>query len=270
MPPLGNLWTFTTPLAICLSILSSTVSPVIGQLPGPQAPSRHGTLTFQQSGHITRATFDNGPINLVDCNLIDDFLDFLLSLKPDNRTTPSPKVVIFDSANPNFFLGHIDLQLATTPLTPAKYLIVQNYIAITRLMQNITSTIFVAEINGRAFGAGQEFAIQMDMRFVGPQARTGSFEDAIGLTAGVGAQTILGSLIGKGRALEYVLAAKTFDGPTGTALGLFSGYFNTAALLRAAVDELAQRIALFPALASTKPRPSSATSTPPSAPWKRT
>ena len=48
-------------------------------------------------------------------------------------------------------------------------------------------------------------------------------------------------------ALEYLLAAKTFDGPTGKALGLFNNYWDSAAELTSQVDALAARIGLFPA-----------------------
>ena len=213
-------------------------------IPSP-APAKYNTLKFNITGNVTRVTFNNPPINLVDANMISDLLVYLISIQPTPNTT-TPKVVIFDSANPDFFLGHIDVRNIQLPSTPAKVLATTNYLAITHLLQNITSTIFVAEINGRAFGAGQELMVQMDMRFAGPSALTGSFENGLGLTAGGGGQLFLGPLINKGRALEYLLSAKTFDGPAGAALGLFNEYFSSGEALTAAVNALAQRIGLFP------------------------
>ena len=87
----------------------------------------------------------------------------------------------------------------------------------------------------------------MDMRFAGPNARTGSFENGIGVVAGAGGQLFLATLMNRGLALEYLLAAKTFDGPTGKALGLFNNYWDSAAELTSQVDALAARIGLFPA-----------------------
>ena len=143
---------------------------------------------------------------------------------------------VFDSANPDYFLGHIDLNNIRLPITPAKLAATTNYLDITHLLQNITSTVFIAEVNGRAFGAGQELMVQIDMRFAGPDARTGSFENGLSLTAGGGGQLFLGPLINKGRALEYLLSAKTFDGPVGAALGLFNDYYSSKDTLTAAVD----------------------------------
>ena len=215
-------------------------------LPASPTASRFGTLKFQSSGNVTRATFNNPPINLVDAHLISELFDFVSALDPRNRTTPPPKLVIFASANPDFFLDHLDLNLLLEPFTPEKTAAVMQYTAVARLFQSTISTVFIAEINGEAFGAGHEWPLQMDMRFAGPKTRTGSIENALGPTVGDGGQLFLGSLINKGRALEYLLGAKSFDGPTGAALGLYNSYYNTSDSLTAAVNELAARIGQFP------------------------
>ncbi|KAI1175667.1 ClpP/crotonase-like domain-containing protein [Nemania sp. FL0916] len=214
----------------------------------PPRLSHHETMSFTDpSPNITRVTFHNGPVNYVDRLFADDLLDFLIPLQ--NVTDSTPKVVIFDSANPNFWLGHIDMTTLKTPITDEKKQLGVDYIRFTQLLQNITSTIFIAEIDGRAFGAGNEIAAQMDMRFVGPRAHTGSFEEALGLVAGGGGQTYMGAILGKAKALEYLLAAKSFTGPAGEALGLYNKYYDESQTLKDSVLELAQRIALFPRVA---------------------
>ncbi|KAL9612461.1 MAG: hypothetical protein Q9167_002933 [Letrouitia subvulpina] len=210
--------------------------------------SAHGTLTFTYpSPNITRVTINNGPVNYVDRLLTTDLLDFLTPLQ--NVTASTPKIVIFDSSNPDFFLGHIDMTSLQKPITDAKRKLGADYIKFTQLFQSINSTIFIAEMDGRAFGAGIEIAAQMDMRFVGPRASGGSFEEALGLIAGGGGQTFLGAIVGKAKAMEYLLAAKTIDGPTGEALGIYNKYYDDSAELTASVLQLAQRIALFPRVA---------------------
>ena len=209
--------------------------------------AEYKTLIVQTTGNVTRVTFNHPPINLVDAPLLSDLLTFLTSIQPSNRTTPPPKVVIFDSANPDYFLGPIDITALQEPLTPAKTALTETYVTVLDLFSSITSTVFIAEVNGRAFGAGQEMSVQMDMRFAGPNARTGSFENAIGVVAGGGGQLFLATLMNRALALEYLLASKTFDGPTGKALGLFNNYWDSAAELKSQVDALAARIGLFPA-----------------------
>ncbi|CAN8102495.1 unnamed protein product [Discula destructiva] len=209
--------------------------------------SHYGKIAFHSDsdGSVTRATFNNPPINLVDAFVVSDLLDFLLSLQPAPNTT-TPKVVIFDSANPDWFLGHYDLHNIELPFTQTKSDIFNQVIDCTRYILNTTSTAFIAEINGRTIGLGQELSIQMDMRFAGPNALASSFEDSLGLTAAAGGQPFLGPVIGKARAMEYLLGAKAFDGPTGEKLGLFNTYYDTAEQLTSEVAALAERIALFP------------------------
>lgn len=218
-------------------------------LPEPPPPSQHGTLQLTQTPNITTVTISNPPLNLVDRPLISDLHDLMLYL----RSTPSdlasntkPKLVIFKSANPTFFMSHLDLTLLTAPITPDKLAAITQYSEITRFLQNITSTVFIAAIDGHAFGAGHELALQMDMRFAGPNALSGSIENTLGLTAGGGGELFLGTLTNRGRALEYLLAAKGFDAPTGTRVGLWNEDYADAETLYREVESLAGRIAVLP------------------------
>ena len=86
----------------------------------------------------------------------------------------------------------------------------------------------------------------MDMRFAGPDALSGSFENGLGAVAGAGGELFLGPLVNKGRALEYALGSKAIDAATGTRLGLWNNDFPSEDELYKYVDDLAARIALFP------------------------
>jgi hypothetical protein len=77
-----------------------------------------GTLEISSpSPNITRVSFNNGPVNFVDRRMITDLLTFIKSLQ--NVTDTTPKVVIFDSVNPNFYMGHIDMTTLQVPITAA-------------------------------------------------------------------------------------------------------------------------------------------------------
>lgn len=248
--PASQMWSLFVLSSLLLSSSAPTAGAAVAHTSSVQRRdvSAHGTITFTYpSPNITRVTINNGPVNYVDRLFTDDILDFMIPLQ--NVTGSTPKMVIFDSSNPDFFLGHIDMTSLATPITDEKRKLGADYIKFTQLLQNITSTIFIAEIDGRALGAGTEIAAQMDMRFAGPGARTGSFEEALGLIAGGGGQTFLGTIIGKAKAMEYLLAAKTFDGPTGEALGIYNKYYDDSTMLTDSVLRLAQRIALFPRVA---------------------
>ncbi|KAL8964611.1 MAG: hypothetical protein Q9183_004336, partial [Haloplaca sp. 2 TL-2023] len=130
----------------------------------PSSP--HGTLVFSEQGNVTRVLMNNPPINLLNVNFISDLHSFLLDLQPAPGKT-TPKVVIFSSANPDYFISHFDISLLEQAAGQAALIQLTD---IGRMLQNITSTVFIAEINGRTFGGGQELSSQMDMRFAGPNA----------------------------------------------------------------------------------------------------
>ncbi|KAI4252405.1 MAG: hypothetical protein LQ352_004315 [Teloschistes flavicans] len=214
--------------------------------------SKNGNLNITQIANVTRVTINNPPINLLTAPLISDLYDFMVSVQPaPGRTTP--KVVIFSSANSDFFISHFDLNNLQTSAADGAVALAR-FIAVGRMLQNITSTSFIAEINGRTFGGGQELSSQMDMRFAGPNALVSQYEDSAGFVAQAGGQLSLGPIIGKARALEHLLAAKAIDATTGTRLGLFNNDYPDANTLRSEVDALAARIGLFPqsALNDTK------------------
>jgi enoyl-CoA hydratase/carnithine racemase len=56
-------------------------------------------------------------------------------------------------------------------------------------------------------GGGNEFAVNMDMRFAGPGARFGIPEVAGGVVHGGGLQKLVG-LVGPGRAMEVMVGAR--------------------------------------------------------------
>ena len=116
--------------------------------------------------------------------------------------------------------------------------------------------IFIVEINGRVTGAGDEVAIQCDIRYAGPRARLSQFEIGFGLLPGAGGVQFLTKLIGRARALEYILSARAVDAATAAAIGWVNRAFESQGALENEVNGLATRIASFPeqGLAAIKAR----------------
>src|SRR5258705_5183510 len=59
----------------------------------------------RSSPSLWRVTFDNPPINLIDAVMMKDLLNLLTEIEHDKRVG----VVLFDSADPDFFLAHYDI-----------------------------------------------------------------------------------------------------------------------------------------------------------------
>jgi enoyl-CoA hydratase/carnithine racemase len=193
---------------------------------------------------VAFATIDHPPINLFDAALIVDLDRFGREVEADSEV----RVVVIDSADPEFFIAHADvnliLQLPRDPQpAPTELSVFQAMVDRFRTMPKVT----IAVIEGRARGGGSELVLAMDMRFAARgKALLAQPEVAVGIIPGGGGTQRLPRLVGRARALEIVLGCNDIDAD----LAERWGYVNRALAedeLRPFVDALARRIASFPA-----------------------
>ncbi|MBW9113687.1 enoyl-CoA hydratase/isomerase family protein [Rhizobium cauense] len=203
--------------------------------------SKQIELGFPAPGFM-RAIFKNPPINLVDPETILELSALIEKLETD----PEIKVVVFESADPDFFLAHYDVlvdKARTAAMTKGPTGMHPWLDVLVRLSR--APVVSIASIRGRARGAGSEFALSCDIRFASAEkAVLGQFEVGVGAVPGGNPMARLAGLIGRGRAIEVVLGADDFPG----ALAERYGYVNRAipdADLDAFVDRFARRIAGF-------------------------
>ncbi|KAH8806091.1 ClpP/crotonase-like domain-containing protein [Xylogone sp. PMI_703] len=190
-------------------------------------------------------SINHPPVNLYDSVFITDFHKFLLSL---NNTVPSPKVVVVASTLPGFFVSNLDLRLASTkyPVPPQvnSSAVLDTYFDVLNLLSTLPQ-VFIGEVDGNAYGAGNELLMHMDMRFAGPHASLGAPEIGAGLIHQGGIQT-LSKLIGTGLTSEYMLSGLPISGAKAAAVGWVNSVYDTSNELTSAVNALASRISLFP------------------------
>jgi enoyl-CoA hydratase/carnithine racemase len=186
------------------------------------------------------ATFDHPPLNLLDPDTIKELNELLDRMTADKRL----KVVVFDSADAEFFIAHYDIsKAAQTPTAPESSGLPPWIDFTTRLAQ--APIVSIASIRGRTRGVGSEFALACDMRFASLQrAMFGQPEVAAGLIPGGGAVERLPMLTGRARALEIILGSDDFDASTAERYGWINRALPDAEL-DAFVDNLARRIASF-------------------------
>jgi enoyl-CoA hydratase/carnithine racemase len=160
-------------------------------------------------------------------------------------TSASLRVVVFESANPEFYLAHFDLTGKTGNITTAVGpsglpILMDTFVRLTK-----SPVVSIAKIRGCVRGVSSEFVIACDMRFASREnTRLGRPEVGLGVHPGGGGTERLPHLVGRGRALEIVLGANDFDGDTAERYG----YVNRAlpdSELDGFVDALARRIASF-------------------------
>lgn len=193
---------------------------------------------------VAWVTIDHPPINLFDRALMLD----IHHVGKELAANPDVRVVVFDSANPDFFIAHADVELIQKMPAepPPKATTLGFFHAMVERFRTMPK-VSIAKLEGRARGGGSEFVLSLDMRFGAlGRAILSQPEVALGILPGGSGTQRLPRLVGRGRALEIVLGCEDFPAD----LAERYGYLNRAlppAELGPFVERLAYRIASFPA-----------------------
>jgi enoyl-CoA hydratase/carnithine racemase len=190
-----------------------------------------------------RVVFDNPPLNIMGATMFRGLQDLLARMD----ASPNLRVVVFESANPEFYLAHFDLSdiagslgLMQTAGGSDPTVLMDTFVRLTK-----SPVVSIAKIRGRARGVGSEFALACDMRFASREKTAlAQVEVGSGVHPGGGGTERLPALAGRGRALEIIIGSDDFDGETAERYG----YVNRAlpdADLDGFVDRFARRIATF-------------------------
>jgi enoyl-CoA hydratase/carnithine racemase len=122
-------------------------------------------------------TFDHPPINAITATTVAELAELVGLIEED----PDLNVVVFDSANPDFYLAHCDTEHDPTGMRAWRG-------ALVRLAR--APVVSIASIRGRARGAGSEFVLACDLRLASRE------------------KAVLGEFgVGRGGALEILLIA---------------------------------------------------------------
>lgn len=206
--------------------------------------SSYPTLRVAVEAGVARVTIDNPPVNVLDVALMTDLRSLLTALRDDG----SVRVVVFDSADPEFFIAHVDMsstpealvELAAT--APEGSNVFQALGEMLRGQPQVT----IVKLAGKARGGGAEFVAAADLAFAAiGRAGLGQVEALMGIVPGGGGTQYLAGRVGRNRALEVVLGAGLYDAE----LAERYGWVNRALPadeLDAFVDRLARDIAALP------------------------
>jgi enoyl-CoA hydratase/carnithine racemase len=201
-------------------------------------------LRVQTRQGVAFVTIDHPPINLFDLALIIEMDRVGRELEADADV----RAVVIDSADPEIFIAHADVELILSlpPKAPEKLgepSLFQQMVDRFRTMPKAT----IAVIEGICRGGGSELVLSMDMRFAAQgRAVLGQPEVMVGIIPGGSGTQRLPRLMGRGRALEVILGGGDFSADEAERYG----YVNRALPpqeLRPFVEQLAFRIASFPA-----------------------
>jgi enoyl-CoA hydratase/carnithine racemase len=201
------------------------------------------TLRVCKERSVLFAEIAAPPMNLLGPELIRDLVFLIQQAEADE----SVQVLVFKSADPDYFISHVDVTRIKEIREAAAKL--AGEASIGQILRHLSGSrlVTIAQIKGRVRGVGSEFVLACDMRFAARESAIFSqFEPAFGVIPGAGAAQHLARLLGRGRALEVMLGAEDYDAELAERYGWINRALS-AAKLDDFVSSLAHRIARFPA-----------------------
>ncbi|MEZ0156731.1 enoyl-CoA hydratase/isomerase family protein [Streptomyces althioticus] len=209
-------------------------------------------LTIDVTDGVATVTIDHPPLNLMDGVLLPSLRAFIARVRDDAGV----RVIVFQSADPEFFIAHGDMAYLTDPdalpettraaiaaapdaAVPEGLNILQALSDEVRSLPQVT----IGKLAGFARGAGNEFFMSLDMRFAAIGASgQGQPESLMGILPGGGGTVNMTRLAGRARALELILGAELVGAELAERYGLINRALP-AGDLDAFVGSLARRIA---------------------------
>jgi enoyl-CoA hydratase/carnithine racemase len=209
----------------------------------PERQLTFETLNLRDEGAVLFVEISAPPLNLEGPELVRD----LVSLIQQAEADATVQVLVFKSADPDYFISHVDVTRIKENRAAAAKL--NGDESIGQLYRHLSASrlVSIAQIEGRVRGVGSEFILACDMRFAARESAIfGQFEPAFGVIPGAGGAQHLTRLMGRGRALEVMLSAQDYDADLAERYGWINRALP-AAELDDFVSSLAHRIAKFPA-----------------------
>lgn len=191
---------------------------------------------------LWRVTFNHPPINMIDYVMVGELRELFAEIERNTE----PAVVVFDSADPDYFLAHYDVatDVSLVESLPAGPTGLHPWLDLLIRLSKLPA-VTISAIRGRTRGAGSEIVLATDIRFASRErAVLGQFEVALGCIPGGGPASRLPGVVGRGRAFEILLGGEDFDGE----LAERYGYVNRAipdAAFEDFVDRFAHRVSTF-------------------------
>ncbi|WP_369251152.1 enoyl-CoA hydratase/isomerase family protein [Streptomyces sp. R41] len=205
---------------------------------------KHETIRTELRNGVLWATIDNPPINLIDERFVADLIALLDTTDSDDST----RVVVFRSADPDFFIPHVDVERIAEYTATAATSGGPDDVSLGALYRRLSEArpVTIAVLEGRARAAGGEFLYACDMRFASVErAVIGQPEVGLGTFPGAGAVQQLVRLAGRGQAMQVILGAEDLDAREAERIGMVNKALPDQELVPY-VERLAERIAGFP------------------------
>jgi enoyl-CoA hydratase/carnithine racemase len=208
-------------------------------------------LAVDTGSGVAVVTIDHPPTNLVDGAFIGNLIVVLDALEADDAI----KVVVFQSADPDFFLMHGDVEaILAMPRAGAPAPVTEPNAAAAAFQRLSTSRLLsIGAVDGAARGGGAEFLLALDVRVGSPRTVVGQPEVPMGILPGAGGAARLPHVVGRSRALDLLLTARDVDAAEALEMGWLDAVIPSEQVRAYALAQ-ALKVAAMPAasIASVK------------------
>ncbi|TWF51922.1 enoyl-CoA hydratase/isomerase family protein [Neorhizobium alkalisoli] len=180
------------------------------------------SIRIATEGGAAWATIDHPPLNVLDAVLMPELNDFAGRVAQDEAI----QVIVFQSADPDFFIPHGDMNFVNAPETLMSLDLgdpgTEHLNPMMRLHERIRALpqVTIGKLAGLARGGGAELFSALDMRFAAKgKAGLGQMEALVGIIPGAGGTAYLPQMVGRARALEIITGAALVDAETAERYG---------------------------------------------------
>lgn len=172
----------------------------------------YSTLHIEYDRGVATVSINNPPVNVLDVALMSDIRAFLTQVRDD----PQTRVIVFQSADPEFFIAHVDMTLIDEPNAFDQFAKdvpngLNPFQALGEMIQ-AQPQVTIVKLEGLARGGGAEFVAAVDMAFAAiGRAGLAQCEALMGIIPGGGGTQYLSQRMTRGRALEVILGVELID-----------------------------------------------------------
>ncbi len=200
------------------------------------------TLGFAREERWAVITLNRPPANAISEQLMRDLHAALTSVERDDTV----RAVILTGAGDKIFCAGADLGSAFSGGNVDAFIRFGN--GVLRTIERFPKPV-IAALNGHALGGGCEIAMACHFRLLKETARMGQTETSLGIIPGYGGTQRLPRLIGRTKALEYLILGTQIPAAECLALGLVNRLSKDGETLNDA-KALARQIAKRPPVAT--------------------
>jgi enoyl-CoA hydratase/carnithine racemase len=195
------------------------------------------TLFFAREESFAIITLNRPPANAISEPLMRELNAALNAVESDDTV----RAVIITGAGDRIFCAGADLGSAFSGGDVDTFIRFGN--AVVRRIERFPKPV-IAAMNGHALGGGCEIAMACHFRLLKETARMGQTESNLGITPGFGGSQRLPRLVGRTKALEFLILGTQMPAPECLALGLVNRLTREGETLndaRALAREIAKR-----------------------------